>query len=184
MLRLIWQQFRKWHDFIILQLIQEKKIQFSQKLDKVKDKGKEWIGKVKETKEKGNEMMNRWEEKSKEFIGNFVEMFGKQGKIVSIITSKCVGWLVGWLSSCFTSIVNSYGHVGIVSYPNQTVPGQASKRQFTSILHILLTLKDNCSSLIIMKTCPCNEHPLTPHFYIGKLRFTGVYIFSYFYSKT
>ena len=30
--------------------------------------------------------------------------------------------------------------------------------------------------MFIMKTCPCNEHPLTPHFYIGKLGFTGVYI--------
>ena len=32
----------------------------------------------------------------------------------------------------------------------------------------------------IMKTSPCNEDPLTPHFYIVKLGFTGVYIFSYF----
>ena len=32
----------------------------------------------------------------------------------------------------------------------------------------------------IMKTCPCNEHPLTSHFYIGKLGFTGVYIFFLF----
>ena len=31
-----------------------------------------------------------------------------------------------------------------------------------------------CSSLIT-KTSPCNEHPLTPHFYIVKLGFTGVY---------
>lgn len=61
--------------------MKEKKIQFTEKLDKVKDKGKEWIGKVKETKEKGNEMMNRWEEKSKEFIGNFLELFGKDGRI-------------------------------------------------------------------------------------------------------
>ena len=36
----------------------------------------------------------------------------------------------------------------------------------------------------IMKTSPCNEDPLTPHFYIVKLGFTGVYIFSYFCSKT
>ena len=36
----------------------------------------------------------------------------------------------------------------------------------------------------IMKTCPCNEDPLTPHFYTVKLGFTGVYIFSYFCSKT
>ena len=28
----------------------------------------------------------------------------------------------------------------------------------------------------IMKTCPCNADPLTPHFYIVKLGFTGVYI--------
>ena len=34
------------------------------------------------------------------------------------------------------------------------------------------------------KTSPCNEHPLTSHFYIVKLGFTGVYIFSYFCSKT
>ena len=27
----------------------------------------------------------------------------------------------------------------------------------------------------IMITCPCNEDPLTPHFYIVKLGFTGVY---------
>ena len=27
-----------------------------------------------------------------------------------------------------------------------------------------------------MLTCPCNVHPLTPHFYIVKLGFTGVYI--------
>ena len=29
----------------------------------------------------------------------------------------------------------------------------------------------------IMITCPCNEHPFTPHFYIVKLQFTRVYIF-------
>ena len=28
----------------------------------------------------------------------------------------------------------------------------------------------------ITKTSPCNVHPLTPHFYIVKLGFTGVYI--------
>ena len=30
--------------------------------------------------------------------------------------------------------------------------------------------------LIIMITCPCNLYPLTPHFYILKLGFTGVYV--------
>ena len=34
-----------------------------------------------------------------------------------------------------------------------------------------------------MKTCSCNEHPLTPHFYIVKLGFTGVYFFLSFASK-
>ena len=29
---------------------------------------------------------------------------------------------------------------------------------------------------IIMQTCPCDVDPLTPHFYIVKLGFTGVYI--------
>ena len=32
----------------------------------------------------------------------------------------------------------------------------------------------------IMLTCPCNVLPLTPHFYIVKLGFTGVYIISLF----
>ena len=37
----------------------------------------------------------------------------------------------------------------------------------------------NCVGLI-MQTSPCNEYPLTPHFYIVKLGFTGVYIFFLF----
>jgi hypothetical protein len=28
-------------------------------------------------------MLHKWEEKSKEFIGNFVDMFGKEGRLVS-----------------------------------------------------------------------------------------------------
>ena len=35
-------------------------------------------------------------------------------------------------------------------------------------------------TLTIMQTSPCNEYPLTPHFYIVKLGFTGVYIFFLF----
>ena len=34
--------------------------------------------------------------------------------------------------------------------------------------------------LSITKTSPCNEHPLTPHFYIAKLGFTVVYNFFLF----
>ena len=37
---------------------------------------------------------------------------------------------------------------------------------------------DRLSSFVvaIMKTCPCDLYPLTHHFYIVKLGFTGVYI--------
>ena len=51
------------------------------------------------------------------------------------------------------------------------------------ISHMPITELENDSESVwvkvfanIMKTCPCNEHPLTPHFYIVKLGFTGVYI--------
>ena len=37
--------------------------------------------------------------------------------------------------------------------------------------------------LHITKTSPCNEHPLTPHFYIVKFGFTGVYFFRIFVPK-
>ena len=50
-----------------------------------------------------------------------------------------------------------------------------------SILDIIhVHFRKDYNMLLIMKTCPCNEHPLTPHFYIGKLGFTGVYIFFLF----
>ena len=35
----------------------------------------------------------------------------------------------------------------------------------------------------IRKTCPCDLYPLTPHFYIVKLGFTGVYFFLIFALK-
>ena len=62
--------------------------------------------------------------------------------------------------------------------------------QFFRIFHIIFRfVADICDLVydveaIIMKTCPCNENPLTPHFYIGKLGFTRVYFFSYFCSIT
>ena len=34
----------------------------------------------------------------------------------------------------------------------------------------------------ITKTSPCNEHPLTSHFYIVKLGFTGVYMIFLFFA--
>ena len=35
-------------------------------------------------------------------------------------------------------------------------------------------------AFFIRKTCPCNEYPLKPHFYIAKLGYAGVYLFFLF----
>ena len=35
----------------------------------------------------------------------------------------------------------------------------------------------------IRKTCPYNVYPPEPHFYIVKMRFTVVYLFSLFFNK-
>jgi choline-phosphate cytidylyltransferase len=51
--------------------------------EKMKGKGKELMAAWKESKDRGNLMLHKWEEKSKEFIGNFVDMFGKEGRLVS-----------------------------------------------------------------------------------------------------
>ena len=40
--------------------------------------------------------------------------------------------------------------------------------------------ENEAKSLEITKTSPCNEHPLTTHFYIEKVGFTQVYIFFLF----
>ena len=59
---------------------------------------------------------------------------------------------------------------------------------FTCILILMFqkqvgyTLKPSLKDLfgLIMPTCPFNVHSLTPHFYIVKLGFKGVYIVSLF----
>ncbi|XP_061194822.1 choline-phosphate cytidylyltransferase B-like isoform X2 [Saccostrea echinata] len=58
--------------------MKEKKIQFETNFNSIKDKGKELIDK---TKDKGHELLHRWEERSKDFIGNFLEMFGRDGRL-------------------------------------------------------------------------------------------------------
>ena len=42
---------------------------------------------------------------------------------------------------------------------------------------ILVNICNRVQDVDIMITCPCNVYPLTPHFYIVKLGFTGVFIF-------
>ena len=49
--------------------------------------------------------------------------------------------------------------------------------------YLLVAVIKQSRQLAITKTNPCNEHPFTPHFYIVKLGFTRVYIFSYFCPK-
>lgn len=69
-----------WYQILILFCyFQEKRIQFETNLNSIKDKGKELIDK---TKDKGHELLHRWEERSKDFIGNFLEMFGRDGRLV------------------------------------------------------------------------------------------------------
>ena len=36
------------------------------------------------------------------------------------------------------------------------------------------------AAYIIRKTCPCNEYPFKPHFYIAKLGYAGVYLYFFF----
>ncbi|XP_036367177.1 choline-phosphate cytidylyltransferase B isoform X2 [Octopus sinensis] len=58
--------------------MKEKKIQFEDRYGKLKDKGKSLR---RGFMDKGGELLHKWEEKSKEFIGNFLDLFGRDGKI-------------------------------------------------------------------------------------------------------
>ena len=50
--------------------------------------------------------------------------------------------------------------------------------------YIKLTVGGQHLCIFFMKTCPCNEHPLTSHFYKKKWGLPGYTLFSYFCSKT
>ena len=41
-------------------------------------------------------------------------------------------------------------------------------------------MEESDDDLFIMKTCPCNEYHLKPHFYIAKMGFAGIYLFFLF----
>ena len=47
-------------------------------------------------------------------------------------------------------------------------------------VNLMYVLHHENKSVYITKTSPCNEDPLTPHFYIVKVGFTGVYIYFLF----
>ncbi|ELU17438.1 hypothetical protein CAPTEDRAFT_20528 [Capitella teleta] len=57
--------------------MREKRILFNEKVNKVKEK---LADKRHQLLDKGQGMINRWEERSKDFIGGFLELFGRQGK--------------------------------------------------------------------------------------------------------
>ena len=48
-----------------------------QKIDEIKGK----------MSDKSQEMLTKWEEKSRDFIGSFIDMFGRDGRLVSLVKS-------------------------------------------------------------------------------------------------
>lgn len=86
-----------WYQILILFCyFQEKRIQFETNLNSIKDKGKELIDK---TKDKGHELLHRWEERSKDFIGNFLELFGRDGRLVGDFEN--INYLYFWFCLWF-----------------------------------------------------------------------------------
>ncbi|XP_077987644.1 choline-phosphate cytidylyltransferase A-like isoform X2 [Glandiceps talaboti] len=65
--------------------INEKKFLFQDRYDKVKEKVKSVETKSKELvskfEDKGIELFQRWDERSREFIGNFLDLFGREGTL-------------------------------------------------------------------------------------------------------
>ena len=64
------------------------------------------------------------------------------------------------------------------------IVGSRSKRLVVMSKSTMQSTRGTYKYLFIMLTCPCNVHPLTPHFYIYalKLGFTWVFIFSLFFA--
>lgn len=76
---------------------QEKKYHLQERVDKVKrkvrdveEKSKEFVQKV---EEKSIDLIQKWEEKSREFIGNFLQMFGPEGALVRMLVLFCLSSL-------------------------------------------------------------------------------------------
>lgn len=56
------------------------------KVRDVEEKSKEFVQKV---EEKSIDLIQKWEEKSREFIGNFLQMFGPEGALVRMLVLYC-----------------------------------------------------------------------------------------------
>lgn len=79
--------------FAVSHSYQEKKYHLQERVDKVKrkvrdveEKSKEFVQKV---EEKSIDLIQKWEEKSREFIGNFLQMFGPEGALVRMLVLFC-----------------------------------------------------------------------------------------------
>ena len=62
---------------------QEKKIQFQEKVDLMK-------GRI---ADKRQELFHKWEEKSRDFIGNFMDLFSRDGRLVGALNNNKVLYL-------------------------------------------------------------------------------------------
>ena len=59
--------------------MQEKKIRLQNKMDELKDKGKKVIENIGEKK---HDLIQKWEDKSRDFIDTFLLLFGREGRLV------------------------------------------------------------------------------------------------------
>lgn len=64
--------------------LQEKKFKLQNKMEELKDRSKRVMGTIGEKKV---DMLQRWEEKSRDFIVSFLLLFGRDGPIVSLIVN-------------------------------------------------------------------------------------------------
>ncbi|CAG2100989.1 unnamed protein product [Medioppia subpectinata] len=65
--------------------LNEKKFILQNKLDSFKDKGKTFVENL---GEKRHEFIQKWEDKSREFINNFLELFGREGRINNFLSQS------------------------------------------------------------------------------------------------
>jgi hypothetical protein len=74
-------------------VVQEKKLLLQEKVDKLKDKSKRMFETIDERR---SDMIQKWEDKSREFIDAFLLLFGREGRLVQIDISmlNCVFLIV------------------------------------------------------------------------------------------
>ena len=99
----------------------------------------------------------------------------------------------GLESGMWVLIAPDPGRCMFVTFNVQRMGENLSHLPIESFYQIPEIMKRTCVTLLksimltrpcIRITCPCDLYPLAPHFYIVKLGFTRVYMFSYFCSKT